>query len=538
MRRMNMKTIIGISFAGAFVLTLIIGAIMFFGVLAPTKMLAASSDNMMLMDMTESTQSYRASGAMPMAPSEAIDVAKAGDAGSTSGAMPATMIFMNYGTNIFEDPSNDALSTFSLDVDTGAYTISKNYIMNGKLPPTDAIRPEEFINYFDYNYQALESEFSITAEAAPSPFSDNPDTTLLRIGLKAREVEQRDPVKITFVIDVSGSMNTDNRIALLKKSLNFLVDELNEDDQIAIVKYNYASTKVLDFTPVSEKESIKSAIDSLIPGGGTNVEQGLTLGYQIASQDLNDEYINKVLLFSDGVANIGLTDPNSIAQKFDSYKQQGITFLAIGVGLGNYNDELMEQIADKADGQYAYINDFDEAQRVFSKNLMGTLVTVAKDAKIQVEFNEDVVSRYRLIGYENRQIADAAFRDDEQDAGEIGAGHEVTAIYELELKEPGTLGTVSFRYKQPDSSTAEEYAVTLNEGIINDNFESASESFRFAVAVARFAQILKMTAPPPSISEANTILESINAKDVQEEDFRIVFSNTQRLIELKMEETR
>jgi Ca-activated chloride channel homolog len=446
-----------------------------------------------------------------------------------------TMYFRNYGTNTFIETAKDRLSTFSLDVDTASYTVSKNYIMRGELPPTDAIRPEEFINYFDYSYPNPKETFGIYSEIAPSPFESN--LHYLKVGIKSREIENRKDAILTFVVDVSGSMDMESRIGLAKKSLTFLVEQLREGDEIGIVKYNTDTELVLEHTSVQEKQKILDAIDSLMPGGSTNADAGLRLGYDQADKAFKPNKINRVILISDGVANVGQTNPDSIINQLKKYTDKGIYITAIGVGLGNYNDVLLEQIADKGDGNYYYINDFSEAKKVFSAQLSGTLQAVAKDAKIQVEFNPDVVAKYKLIGYENRVISDENFRNDSQDAGEIGAGHEVTALYEIELKNKNAkLGDVYLRYTVPETNSTKEINVQISNTNIKEDFGKASDRFKMAVSVARFAQILKLVQPPPSIVKVSEIVNSIEPIDDTEKDFRTVLANAKRLIEIKQGE--
>ena len=441
---------------------------------------------------------------------------------------PNAMYFQNYGTHLFVDTEYDKLSTFGLDVDTASYTIAKNYINNGMLPPTDAIRMEEFVNFFDYDYPQA-GDFSIYTEVAPSPYED--DLHYMQVGLKAKEM-QRKPVILTFVVDVSGSMNTDNRLGLVKESLLYLVENLRADDTVGIVIYENDASILLEHT--SNKELIIDAINSLSTGGSTNAEAGLKLGYSQADKYFNSDKVNRVLLLSDGVANVGRTDSQGILSQLITYKEKGIAMTAVGVGLGNYNDLLLEQIADKADGNYWYMNDFTEGKRIFSKQLDSTIQVAAYDAKVQVEFNPEVVKRYRLVGYENREIADSAFREAGVDAGEIGVGHEVTAIYELELIGQGKIGTVFFRYTDVD--TASDKEIEKDVMTTSLTFSQSTKRFKKAVAVARFAQILKMVQPPPSIEQVHEILLGLDLSKEFETDFIGVVQNTQDLIQTRQGE--
>ena len=331
-------------------------------------------------------------------------------------------------------------------------------------------------------------------------------------------------------------MNRENRIGLVKKSMKFLVEQLEEGDEIAIIKYNTNAQLVLDHTSVADKQKILDAIDTLTPGGSTNAEAGLLMGYKHASEVFNSELSNRVILLSDGVANVGKTGPDAILKEIEEYKAKGIGITTVGVGMGNYNDVLLEKLADKGDGNYYYINEFNEAKRVFKGQLAGTLQTVAKDAKIQIDFDPETVSYYRLVGYENRAIADEEFRDDEKDAGEIGVGHEVTAIYELKLTgKSGKIGRIYMRYKNPQTDLPKELSHDISGAYTN--FDSTSDNYKMAIAVSRYAQILKLSQPPPQIGMVYEIVNGIEETDETVDDFKIVLSNAKRLIEIKQGES-
>ena len=346
------------------------------------------------------------------------------------------MFFKTYGVNPFVDTEDDNLSTFAIDVDTGSYTVCRRYLQDGHLPPKEAVRVEEFVNYFNYDYPApREDNFAVFFEAMPWQFGQQrKNTHLMRIGLKAMEIpdEYRKPAILTFVIDVSGSMNREDRLGLVKQSLKMLIDKLRPEDQIGIAVYGSRGREVLPHTGLENKQRILKAIRSLESEGSTNAEEGIRIGYDMAEEAFADGYINRVILCSDGVANVGNTGPEEIFKQIKSRADKGITLSALGFGMGNYNDVLMEQLGDKGNGYYAYIDTLDDAKRLFS-NLTGALQVVARDVKIQVDFNPDVVRSYRLIGYENRDVADVDFRNDQVDGGEIGAGHATTALYELKL---------------------------------------------------------------------------------------------------------
>ena len=407
------------------------------------------------------------------------------------------MFFKNYGVNPFVDTEDDHLSTFATDVDTGSYTVVRRYLLDGHLPPNDAVRVEEFVNYFKYDYPAPEEDvFAVYAEAIPWTFGEGRrNSHLLRLGLKAMQVseENRKPAILTFVIDVSGSMNRENRLGLVKKSLRMLVDRLNPDDQIGIAVYGSRGRKVMDHRSLEEKGEIMAAIESLQSQGSTYAEEGIRIGYDMAERAFRKGYINRVILCSDGVANVGQTGADAILEVIKSKAEKGITLSTIGFGMGNYNDVLMETLGDKGNGYYAYIDSIAEAKKLFVENLTGTLQVVARDVKIQVDFNPEVVRSYRLIGYENRDVPDEKFRDDKYDGGEMGAGHSTTALYELKLwpDKQGAIATTYVRYKDADTFEVAEFNTNFGSDQIRDGFADASNEFRLAATVAEFAEILR-----------------------------------------------
>ncbi|MCZ6725999.1 MAG: von Willebrand factor type A domain-containing protein [Acidobacteria bacterium] len=406
------------------------------------------------------------------------------------------MFFQGYGTNPFVDTEDDPQSTFGLDVDTASYTMARSYLRRGDLPPADAIRVEEFVNFFDYGDRAPRSrDFAVVAEGAPSPFASTARTYLLRFALKGREVSarQRKAAVLTFVVDVSGSMNRENRLGLVQRALGLLVQQLDEGDAIGLVVYGSHGQVILD--PTSDHRRVMAAIEGLRPGGSTNVEEGLVLGYQTARRFFRPGAINRVILCSDGVANVGRTGPDSILARIEREADAGIELTTVGFGMGNYNDVLMEQLADKGDGNYAYVDDLDEARRVFVENLTGTLQTIAGDAKVQVEFDPRMVQSYRLLGYENRDIADRDFRNDAVDAGEIGAGHQVTALYEVKMRDArpkrGKIATLRLRYRSRRSGRVVEDAVDLQRSDLAGSWRGASRGLRLAAVAAEFAEVLR-----------------------------------------------
>lgn len=406
------------------------------------------------------------------------------------------MFFRNYGVNPFIDTEDDHLSTFAIDVDTGSYTLSRNYLQQGNLPPRDAVRVEEFVNYFDYRYPAPQHDtFAVFYEAMPWSFGpERQNTCLMRIGLKALEVpdEWRKPAVLTFVIDVSGSMNRENRLELVKKSLRLLIDKLRLDDKIGIAVYGSRGHAVLEHTTLARKDAILETIDALRPEGSTYAEEGIRIGYDMAQAAFTPGHINRVILCSDGVANVGRTGAEQILTIIKEKADNGITLSALGFGMGNYNDVLMEQLGNKGNGYYAYIDTFEQAQRLFS-NLTGALQVVARDVKIQVDFNPDVVRSYRLIGYENRDVADEDFRNDTVDGGEIGAGHATTALYELKLwpEKEGHVATTYIRYKDADTFEVTEISADFNTNQIAGDNNAISNAFALASVVTEFAEILR-----------------------------------------------
>ena len=406
------------------------------------------------------------------------------------------MYFKGSGTNPFIDTEDDHLSTFGMDVDTGSYSVTRRYLTDGYLPPPEAVRVEEFVNAFDYHYNPpTDSAFAIHIDGAPSKFGEGKRLQLLCIGLQGRVIpdEHRKDATLTFVIDVSGSMEKENRLELVKKALTLLVDQLRPTDKVGIVVYGSRGRLVLPHTGIEQRREILAAINALRPGGSTNAEEGLRIGYDLAWRNASVNHINRVILCSDGVANVGKTGPDAILKEIRTYVDKGITLSTVGFGMGNYNDVLMEQLANTGDGNYAYVDTLSEARRIFVENLTGTLQLIAKDAKIQVDFNPEVISRFRLLGYENRRLEHEQFRDDSVDAGEVGSGHQVTALYEVKLhpKATGKMATVSIRYADADSHRVTEVSEEITVSQLHESFDTAPATFRLAAAVAEFAEILR-----------------------------------------------
>ncbi len=403
--------------------------------------------------------------------------------------------FQHYGVNPFIDTEDDHLSTFAIDVDTASYTIARRFLDDGHLPEQNSIRVEEFVNYFDQGYAApTEDAFAIHIDGSPSPFG-NGNHWLMRVGLQGKELldEQRQDATLVFTIDVSGSMDREGRLELVKQSLRLLVDELRSDDKVAIVTYGDRGSVLLETTEARERGKILQAIDSLRPGGSTYVEDGLKIAYRLAVEEVASNRITRVMVLSDGVGNVGNTGHESMLRQVQHYVDQGVTLTTVGFGMGNYNDILMEQLANDGDGAYYYVDTLSEARRIFVDDLTGTLQVIAKDAKVQVEFNPEVVSRYRLLGYENRDVADDDFRDDTVDAGEIGAGHSVTALYELKLREDaeGVIGTVHMRYEDVGLNEVVEISQEFHHIDLAIDFEETTPTFQLSAVVAEFAEVLR-----------------------------------------------
>ena len=439
---------------------------------------------------------------------------------------PYDMFFRDYGTNGFVPADRDHLSTFAADVDDASYTLARKYITEGFTPPEDAIRVEEFINHFQYGYKPPEhKKFQIFTELAASPF--NSQMTLMKIGIKGREIMKRErrPMNLTLVIDVSGSMGYDNRMELVKNSLRLLVDQLNSRDRVGMVTYGSDARVVLEPVSGDRAEIIYRAIDRLYPGGSTFAEAGIKLGYKMADRQFARGHNNTLVLCSDGVANVGNIMADDIMSRINKYTDRGITLSAFGFGMGNYNDVLLEQLAVKGNGKYAYVNDINEAEKVFVEDFVGNFQVLARDVKIQVDFNPEIVESYRLLGYENRDVADNKFRDNREDGGEIGAGHEVTAIYEIVLSHRrvrGDMATVNVRWKNVEQSEVTEVSQTVRADKNIPSLNRQRPEFKLAVVSAKFAEILKGTVYAENISfrelyrMASSLVEDMPGEQTEE----------------------
>ncbi len=426
--------------------------------------------------------------------------------------------------NPFLEASRAPLSTFSIDVDTAAYANVRRYLNDGQMPPKDAVRIEELVNYFEYDYpQPIGNQpFSVTTEAATAPW--NRKNKIVSIGLQGKKVALEDAPasNLVFLLDVSGSMNAPDKLPLLKDSLKILVNQLTTKDRVAIVVYAGASGLALDST--NNRGEILNALNNLNAGGSTNGGQGIQLAYKVALDNFIQGGSNRVILATDGDFNVGLKSDGELVNLIESKRRTGIFLSVLGFGTGNTNDSMMEKLADKGNGNYAYIDSQTEARKALGEQVAGTLYTIAKDVKIQVEFNPARVAGYRLIGYENRLLANRDFNDDKKDAGEIGAGHSVTALYEIvpagqaienegvdDLRyskvEPSDtrfndeLLTVKLRYKEPDGTQSK----LLTQGLLDrgNSIEAASDNLRFASAVAQFGLLLRDSRYKGSASFGN-----------------------------------
>ena len=422
--------------------------------------------------------------------------------------------------NAFLESRENPLSTFSIDVDTASYSNVRRFLNQGQLPPPDAVRIEEMINYFTYDYPQPQGKdpFSITTEAAVCPW--DPNHNLVMVGLQGKELDAKTlvPSNLVFLIDVSGSMDDPQKLPLLKSAFRIMVNQLKEQERIAIVAYAGNAGLVLESTPDYDKQRILEAINRLEAGGSTAGGEGIQLAYQVAKQNFISNGNNRVILATDGDFNVGVSSDSELVRLIEEKRNEGIFLSVLGFGTGNYKDSKMEKLADKGNGTYHYIDSLKEGEKVLVKELGSLLFTIAKDVKIQIEFNPNQVKTYRLIGYENRMMAKEDFNDDTKDAGELGAGHTVTALYEIVpansredvgtnvdplryqlptvVKPSNDLMTVKLRYKEPKGFTSQLITKTVSESEIKQAYfynriPAVSENFRFASAVAEFGLLLR-----------------------------------------------
>ncbi|MDD4149625.1 MAG: von Willebrand factor type A domain-containing protein [Bacteroidales bacterium] len=434
--------------------------------------------------------------------------------------------------NGFKDVVNDPLSTFSIDVDRASYANVRRFINNSQMPYADAVRVEEMINYFDYDYENPKGEhpFSTHLELGNCPWNDK--SKLLMIGIQGEEIEAENipACNLVFLIDVSGSMNSDNKLGLLKKSFRLLVDKLRPEDKVSIVVYAGAAGCVLPSTSGKDKAKILASLDKLSAGGSTAGGAGIKLAYDIAIENFIKGGNNRVILASDGDFNIGASSDSEMERLIEAKRDLGVYLTVLGFGMGNYKDSKMEKLSNKGNGNYAYIDNIMEANKIFGQELWGTLYTIAKDVKIQIEFNPSKVKEYRLIGYENRMLNKEDFNDDKKDAGEIGSGHTVTAIYEIVLAD-GTessdkvdplnyqtsnvvksndIMTLKIRYKKPD----QDFSRLITEKVTSNDVNKSenSKNFMLAVSVAEFGMLLRNSEFKGSASYDHVLLWANKSK--------------------------
>ncbi len=407
--------------------------------------------------------------------------------------------------------ANQPVSTFSVDVDTGAYANARRFLNKGRMPPATAVRTEEMINYFRYDYPLPSSKaqpFSVTTDMAKTPW--NKDSRLLRVGLRGYDLnyKERPAANLVFLVDVSGSMGSPNKLPLVKSSLNMLADQIRPQDRVSIVVYSGAVAKLL--SPCNKPEIIKQAVNSLNAGGSTAGGEGMKMAYATARANYRKGSVNRIMLATDGDFNVGITNKDELKSYVKKQREAGITLTSLGFGTGNYNEALMEQIANVGNGNYAYIDSAMEAQKVLKEEMSSTLFTIAKDVKIQIEFNPAYVSEYRLIGYENRLLAEEDFDNDAVDAGDIGASHQVTALYEVipagakgwlpkrrysaksdaAGKRNGELGYIKLRYKLPEGKVSKLIERPMSARMIT-SASNPTGDMAFATAVAAFGQKLR-----------------------------------------------
>jgi Ca-activated chloride channel family protein len=466
--------------------------------------------------------------------------------------------------NPFLKVTDNPLSTFSIDVDAASYSNVRRFLNNGALPPAGAVRIEEMINYFHYEYPQPTSDkpFSINTEISDAPWNKN--HKLVLIGLQGKRIPTQDlpASNLVFLIDVSGSMNMDNKLPLVKASMKMLVDQLRDQDRVAIVVYAGAAGLVLPPTSGEDKTKIKDAIDNLEAGGSTAGGAGIKLAYKTAKEHFVKEGNNRVILCTDGDFNVGESSDDAMERMIEQERKSGVFLTVLGYGMGNYKDNKMQKLADKGNGNHSYIDGINEAKKVLVNEFGGTLFTIAKDVKLQIEFNPAKVQGYRLIGYENRMLAKEDFNDDKKDAGELGSGHTVTALYEVipagvndeflkkvdDLKyqdnkkeitataNTDEILTVKFRYKAPDGDVSKliEHAVIDRQTAIT----KTSENFRFAASVAEFGMLLRDSEFKSGASYSNVIKMAKSARGVDEEGYRIEFIRLVESAKLLAKETK
>lgn len=456
--------------------------------------------------------------------------------------------------NEFKEVKGNPLSTFSIDVDAASYSNMRRFINQGGLPPKDAVRVEEMINYFNYDYPQPKGSdpFSISMEMSDCPW--NKENKLVHIGLQGKEIpmEKLPASNLVFLLDVSGSMESPDKLPLLKSALGLLIDQLGSSDRVSIVVYAGAAGVVLPSTPGNKKETIREALDKLQAGGSTAGGAGIQLAYSIAKENFMKGANNRVILATDGDFNVGVSSDGDLTRLIEEKREEGVFLTVLGFGMGNYKDSKMEKLADKGNGNYAYIDNLLEAKKVLVKEMGGTLHTIAKDVKIQVEFNPALVKAYRLVGYENRLLANEDFNDDKKDAGELGSGHSVTALYEIvpanskqttasvdplkyqesalttEAQSGKEMMTIKFRYKEPDGSVSKLITQTLS----SQPQAKTSNNLTFSAAVAEFGMLLRDSKFKGSSNYKDILSMAKSSKGSDEDGYRAEFIRLVEMCEL------
>ena len=452
-------------------------------------------------------------------PSEPATVATPGQLPVAGPLFARVDAFAALGDETMTDPKLDPWSTFGADVDTASWSYTRRSLAEGRTPMDDRVRVEEFVNAFRYNYvhPTTDAPFAVNMEAAPDPLRIG--HTVLRVGVQGANPEaERPPARLTFLVDVSGSMRGPDRMGLAQESLLWLVDHLGPEDSVALVAYAGRAEVVLEPTPAWQRQTIRNAISNLRSGGGTAMGEAMGLAYALADASYVEGAENRVVLLSDGDANIGATGPEQILERVRAHAEGGITLSTLGFGMGDYRDDMMEQLADKGDGLYAYVDSSEEARRIMGDRLGGTLQTIAKDVKIQLDFDPDAVVAWRLVGYENRAIADEDFRNDRVDAGEIGADHQVTAIYDVVLRDrlptSQPIAQVNLRAKPPGPDRpAEEWTTTFPAGLVRTTWGAASRDLRAAWTLAQTADKLRGGDHAHDVPWARLSAEAANLDD-------------------------
>ena len=461
------------------------------------------------------------------APALPLPAQEAGGSANPNDRSLPLMYFEGHGVNPFIDADEDALSTFALDGDTASYEILALYLDQNSLPPPDAVRVEEFINSLPQDYPAAEGALGLHLDAAPSPFGEE-GYVLLRIGVSNPAPRtERGPVSLIFVVDVSGSMGADNRIGVARDVIVGLAEMMTAQDRAAIVTYGDRASLVSGFADGDRRQEIVTAARALRTGGSTYAEEGLHLAYDLADEEIERGHDVRIVLFSDGVANVGATGPESILELVDQQAQRSATLTSIGVGIsGNYNDVLLEALANRGNGTYHYLAGREAANRYLEESAGGVFTEAARDARIQVEFNPETVRKYRLIGYENRAVSDEDFRDDSLDFGEPGFARDVTALYELRLEAgaapDGVLATVRLRWLDPQTGEPTEIETGIVVAEVAADIGAASPYLRQTAAAAEFAELLRKSfwAQCGSIDAVSELLDGVRADLGEQRDYR------------------